>query len=316
MCCINKLIDEAKCCDEIRKKRWPHGVRCPDCASNKIGKRGKNHRRQECRRHSCKNCGKRFDDLTGTIFMGHHQPLSVWFTFLYLMGLNVSNQQIAEELGLNTSDGQVMAELLRGGIVQRRAKVRMQGVVECDEVYVVAGHKGRPEKIKGRRGRRRRLQGAPGRGTLEKEKPPIFGMIERGGEVRIIMLENVRQHTIRPFIEETVEPGTVVNTDEYVIYDALPRWGYVRKSVCHSAGEYARDEDGDGFHEVHVNTMEGFWSLLRSWLRPHRGISQEKPPIYLGFFEFVHNVRRRGRALLGSLLDTLLQPVACPQNPI
>ena len=74
--------------------------------------------------------------------------------------------------------------------------------------------------------------------------------------------------------------------------------------------------DGDGFHEVHINTMEGFWSLLRSWLRPHRGISQEKLPIYLGFFEFVHNVRRRGRALLGSLLDTLLQPVACPQNPI
>ena len=61
------------------------------------------------------------------------------------------------------------------------------------------------------------------------------------------------------------------------------------------------NEDGDGFHEVHVNTMEGFWSLLRSWLRPHRGLSQEKLPIYLGFFEFVHNVRRRGQALLGSL---------------
>jgi transposase-like protein len=257
MCWINKLIDEAKCYDEIRKKRWPHGVRCPHCASNKISKRGKNHRQQECRRYSCKNCGKRFDDLTGTIFMGRHQPLSVWLTFLYLMGLNVSNQQIAEELGLNASDGQAMAERLRGGIVQRRANVRMTGVVECDEVYVVAGHKGRPEKIKGRRRRCRRLKGASGRGTLEKEKPPIFGMIERGGEVRMIMLENVRQHTLRPFIEETIEPGTVVNTDEYGIYDALPRWGYVRKSVCHRAGEYARDEDGDGFHEVHVNTMEG-----------------------------------------------------------
>lgn len=161
-----------------------------------------------------------------------------------------------------------------------------------------------------------RLQGAPARGTLEKEKPPIFDMIERGGEGRIIMLENVRQPPIRPFIEATIKPGTVVNTDEYGIYDALPRWGYVRKSVCHGRGEYARDEDGDGFHEVHVNTMEGFWSLLRSWLRPHRGLSQEKLPIYLSFFEFVHNVRRRGRALLGSLLDTLLQPEACPQNPI
>jgi hypothetical protein len=64
---------------------------------------------------------------------------------------------------------------------------------------------------------------------------------------------------------------------------ALLRWGYEHKSVNHGQGEYARDEDGDGFCEVHVNTMEGFWSLLRSWLRPHRGISQEKLPLYLGF---------------------------------
>ncbi|MFZ1643458.1 MAG: IS1595 family transposase [Candidatus Contendobacter sp.] len=316
MCRLNNLIDERKCYEEVRRIRWPHGVRCPGCTSNKITQRGRNHRQQECRRYTCKNCGKRFDDLTGTLFMGRHQPLSVWFADLYLMGLNVSNRQIAEELNLNESDGQAMAEALRGGIIQRRSKVRMSGVVECDAVYVVAGHKGRPDRIQGRAPRCRRLQGAPGRGTLEKEKPPIFGMIERGGEVRIVMLENVQQKTIRPLIEATIEPGTVVNTDEYVIYAALPQWGYVHQSVCHSRGEYARDEDGDGFHEVHVNTMEGFWSLLRSWLRPHRGISQEKLPIYLGFFEFVHNVRRRGRALLGSLLDTLLQPVACPQNPI
>ena len=64
--------------------------------------------------------------------------------------------------------------------------------------------------------------------------------------------------------------------------------------------------DGDGFCEVHVNTMEGFWSLLRSWLRPHRGISQEKLPLYLGFFEFVHNVRKRGKALLGALIELLV----------
>jgi transposase len=82
--------------------------------------------------------------------------------------------------------------------------------------------------------------------------------------------------------------------------------GDQHKTVCHGNYEYARDEDGDGFHEVHVNTMEGFWSLLRSWLRPHRGISQEKLPIYLGFFEFIHNVKKRGKALLGSLLETLL----------
>jgi transposase len=116
------------------------------------------------------------------------------------------------------------------------------------------------------------------------------------------MLPNVKQKTIKPIITTVVVKGTMIYTDEYSIYARLPVWGYQHKTVCHSRGEYARDEDGDGFHEVHVNTMEGFWSLLRSWLRPHRGISQEKLPIYLGFFQFVHNTRRRGKALLGALV--------------
>ncbi len=135
----------------------------------------------------------------------------------------------------------------------------------------------------------------------------MLGMIERGGSVVIRMLENVKQKTIGPLIRATITAGTLVNTDEYDIYARLEQWGYQHQAVCHGRGEYARDDDGDGFHEVHVNTMEGFWSLLRSWLRPHRGISQDKLPLYLGFFEFVHNVRKRGKALLSSLLFLLLE---------
>ena len=131
-------------------------------------------------------------------------------------------------------------------------------------------------------------------------------MIQRGGKVVLRMLPNVRQITIEPIITKVVSAGTRIFTDEYDIYARLPAWGYQHKTVCHGQGEYARDEDGDGFHEVHVNTMEGFWSLLRSWLRPHRGISQEKLPIYLGFFQFTHNVRKRGKALLDALLAALV----------
>lgn len=186
----------------------------------------------------------------------------------------------------------------------------MTGEVECDEVYIVAGHKGKPAAVKAKKrtGRRNRLKGSRGRGTLAKEKPPILGMIQRNGEVVIRMLPNVQQTTIKPVITQIVAAGTLIFSDEYNIYGRLVEWGYDHKTVNHSQGEYARDEDGDGFHEVHVNTIEGFWSLLRSWLRPHRGISQEKLPIYLSFFEFVHNVRKRGRALLPSLLSVLLAP--------
>lgn len=150
------------------------------------------------------------------------------------------------------------------------------------------------------------MKGARGRGTLEKEKPPVLGLIERGGDVSIVMLENVQQESIKPIIQGNVAEGSLVYTDEYDIYNRLEEWGYEHKSVCHGRGEFARDEDGDGFSEVHVNTIEGFWSLLRSWLRPHRGISQEKLPLYLGFFEFVHNMKKRGKSLLGSLLSLLL----------
>ena len=141
---------------------------------------------------------------------------------------------------------------------------------------------------------------------MEKEKPPVFGMIQRGGQVVIRMLPNVQQRTIEPIITQCVAPGSLINTDEYDIYARLPEWGYQHKTVCHGRGEYARDEDGDGHHEVHVNTMEGVWSLLRSWLRPHRGISQEKLPLYLSFFQFVHNARKRGKTLLGALIATLV----------
>ena len=142
---------------------------------------------------------------------------------------------------------------------------------------------------------------------MEKEKPPILGLIQRGGQVVLRMLANVQQTTIQPIIEAVVAEGTRVHTDEYKVYARLPAWGYQHKMVCHGRGEYARDEDGDGFCEIHVNTMEGTWSLLRSWLRPHRGISQEKLPLSLGFFEFVHNVRCRGKALLGALIAALVR---------
>ena len=122
------------------------------------------------------------------------------------------------------------------------------------------------------------------------------------------MLADVRQRTIRPIIEAAVAKGARIHTDEYGSYARLPAWGYRHETVCHGRGEYARDADGDGdgVREVHVNTMEGTWSLLRSWLRPHRGVSQEKLPLYVGFFAFVHNARRRGKALLGALVEALV----------
>ena len=109
----------------------------------------------------------------------------------------------------------------------------LSGEVECDEVYLIAGHKGQPDKVKqaGRKPRKRRLKGARGRGTLANEKPPIFCMIQRSGEVVMRMLENVKQDTIKPLIIKSVAQGTQVYTDDYVIYSQLNAWGYPHKTV-------------------------------------------------------------------------------------
>ncbi|WP_211252343.1 IS1595 family transposase [Deinococcus marmoris] len=156
------------------------------------------------------------------------------------------------------------------------------------------------------------MKGKRGRGTAASDKPPVLGMIERGGQLVLQLCANVQQHTIRPHILTAIQTGSVVNTDEYAIYARLPGWGFTHVTVNHGRGEFARDDDGDGVNEVHVNTIEGVWSLLRSWLRPHRGISQRWLPLYLAFFQAMHNIRCRGFSLLEPMLTLLL--IAAPRN--
>jgi transposase-like protein len=132
----------------VRNLRWSDEISCPHCESRKIIKRGFDDKETNRQRYEWKGCGKRFDDLTGTVFAGHHQPLKVWIIFLYFLGLNLSTRQIAQELNLNKDDAQMMAEILRSGVVEKKPEETLSGEVECDEVYVVAGHKGRPDAVK------------------------------------------------------------------------------------------------------------------------------------------------------------------------
>ena len=141
------LIDDAKCFELMRQHRWPEGVRCPSCGSSSVARHGRDDSQPHRQRYRCASCGTRFDDLTGTVLAGHHQPLRVWVLCLYLMGLNLSNRQIAEELGLAGPDVQLMTERLRHGLAAKTPAAALEGEVEIDEVYVVAGHKGQPAAV-------------------------------------------------------------------------------------------------------------------------------------------------------------------------
>jgi len=112
-----------------------------------VARHGRDDTQPHRQRYRCTRCSTRFDDLTGTALAGHHQPLRVWVLCLYFMGLNLSNRQIARELDLGTSDVQAMTQHLRQGLTARTPAVILDGVIEIDEVYVVAGHKGNPTAV-------------------------------------------------------------------------------------------------------------------------------------------------------------------------
>jgi transposase-like protein len=164
---LSGLMDSAKCFALVRRHSWPEGVRCPTCDGGAVIRNGCYDTQPHRQRYRCKACAARFDDLTGLdaalrhlppgdryamVLAGHYQPLCVWVLCLYFMGLNLSNRQIAGELGLAVSDVQAMTEQLRRGLAAKTPAVELTGEVEIDEIYVVAGHKGQPDEVAKRGG--------------------------------------------------------------------------------------------------------------------------------------------------------------------
>ena len=149
---IQALIDDVKCFETVRNRRWPDGVQCPTCDSAEVTTQGRDATPPARQRYRCQSGERRFDDVTDTIFAGHHQPLRVWIVCLYFMGLNRSNHHIAQALDLNSSDAHQMTCQLRQGLVAQKSTATLSGEVECDEVSIVAGHQGKPEDVAKRGG--------------------------------------------------------------------------------------------------------------------------------------------------------------------
>ena len=138
---ITNLIDDVQCYQTVRQLRWPEGITCPSCASQHIIKRGCDDTESARQRYACHDCDTRSDDLTDTIFAGHHQPLKVWVLCLYFMGLNLSNEQIGHELALHGSDVHQMTTQLRQGVVKKqRAGKRLRLLLDSRVVDVLMAY--------------------------------------------------------------------------------------------------------------------------------------------------------------------------------
>lgn len=151
---------------------------------------------------------------------------------------------------------------------------------------------------------RRRANKARGHGTWATDRPPVCGVA--GRSCGRLALRVGRRSTSAELVDRTVEPrtkaGATVFTDEWCGYKPLKAAGRGHATVNHQAGEWARDDDGDGVREVHCNTLEGVWTGLRNFLRPFRGVNKVYLDPYVKMFEWSHNLKRVTASFLRVLL--------------
>ena len=294
-------LDHARCAEILRECRWPSGqVDCVFCQSDNVNILEKY--KTYFFRYECLDCGNlnghktTFNDKTGSIFEDSKISLAKWFYTISLLQKKISTNQIANELQVDGNTARRMVGLIRGSIFLsiRLDDSSLNDEVEIDEAYVTAGSKGNDEsRTEARESRKRGLK-KRGRGTYETDKTPIVGFTQRAGNIHFEVTKNGQTVTVQPLIEHWVAPQTTIYTDEYNIYNFLDRSeNYTHLTVCHSKGEYALDLDGDGINETHCNTQEGVWSLLRPWIRPHRGINKMYLPLYVAPCEFFYNRRKK-----------------------
>jgi hypothetical protein len=165
---------------------------------------------------------------------------------------------------------------------------QLEGTVEADDLYHVAGNKGQAKqggpKPLGRRPRGRRKQCEPGRGHYDKDRPAIIAWVSRQGAVIIQATRDFTVTTVQKAANIAVHVGSRLYTDSASSYRALK--GYMHEFVNHTKKEYAR---GD----VHENRAECLFSLLKPYLRVFRGLSKYNLPGYVGFFQFLRNARQQ-----------------------
>lgn len=139
-----------------------------------------------------------------------------------------------------------------------------------------------------------------GRGTYANDRPPVLGTVGREtGQIRLRVVEDTTGVTLRTHPAHFTLGEAIINTDEYQSYHGLAR---AHDRVCHGQHEWARDDDGDGFCEVHCNTTEGLGTDVRNFLHPFKGVHKKHLAGYIALCEFRRNLKRISPAFIADLV--------------
>jgi transposase-like protein len=283
---IEQFGSEKKCREYLEALRWPDEIMCPRCKSRKISRVTKRDQ------FDCDNCRYQFSVTAGTIFNDSHLPLWRWFLCVYLLcesRKGMSANQLKRVLGISYKTAWYLCHRIRAAMKEVNPEP-LDGIVEMDETYI-GGKKG-------------------GQGVYagKKAKVPVFGIKQRGGELRFFKAEDVKSGTLAKYIKENVSGDVeVIMTDEASMYPkaiiAAGIFGVPHKTVNHSGGIYV---EGD----ITTNGIESAFSLLKrgiigSW---HK-VSAKHLPAYLDEMTFRFNNCHNPYLFRDTMLKLLEAPV-------
>lgn len=280
--------DEQTAIEHFTAIRWKNGAFCPyeGCGSTKI------YHFADKRTHKCGACRKRFSIKVGTIFEDTKIPLRQWMMAVWLITSHkkgIASTTLARDLGVTQKTSWFMLHRLRHAIKTQSFNRPLSGQIEADETFI-----GGKEKNKHAWQRTGGKQGGKG-------KVAVFGMLERGGELRTGATPDLKAKTVQTVIRDNVKPGSSVMTDEHVSFVGLAP-DYYHHRVNHSAGEYVRH------YFNHTNGIESVWALFkRQIIGTHHWLSPKHINKYLGEMTWRFNLREMAE---GSRVNALLSQTA------
>jgi transposase len=277
---MRKYPDDNACLEELWRRRYsPDGrhAHCPKCDTERVFMRYQ--MAQQRQSWSCTGCGHKLHPTAGTIFHKSSTSLHLWFYAMYLMvstRCGISAKQIERELGVTYKTAWRICYLIRKELMADDG-VPLGGAVELDHTYIG--------------GRRRGM----GRGYIDN-KVPVFGAVERKGRVKATHVGSIRSKVNSRLIGQHVLPSTLIYTDEGREFAKLGKRGYQHRRIHHESGVYV---SGD----VHTNTIEGFWSLVKRGIGGvYHAVSAKHLQGYLNEYAWRYNHRNGGGAMFEALL--------------
>jgi transposase len=273
------------CLDWLMAQRYPgYMALCSYCTVER-----KFYRVSKRKVYSCDHCGTMIAPMAGTIFEKSSTPLRLWFYALYLMSATrcgISAKQIQREVGVTYKTAWRMFKQIRTLMAEDAPLGGPGSGVEMDETYYG--------------GRRKGGVGRPMRG--DAGMVPIVGIVERQGRVRALVAENAKGSTLLSIVKEHVLPASTIFTDEWKGYDGIEHMKreYTHRRIKHSEKVYV-------VGDVHTNTVEGFWSLIKRGIGGvYHSVSKKYLQTYLNEYSFRYNRRMLNQPMFTSLLEQVL----------